>query len=145
MREKNKRKSGENHTKKGVVKYTPEMVRKATPTEGVVKYTPKKKRRKMNKVELGKRVKAIREHYGLPQPLFAKQINKTPGFISDIETGKSGVSEETISALSRAFGVNKEWLVSGAGEMGCGVAADKAGIGKRIKEIRKESSGQLCN
>ena len=93
----------------------------------------------MNKVELGKRVKAIREHYGLPQPLFAKQINKTQGFVSNVETGRSGVSEGTIKEICFLFGVNKEWLVSGAGEMGCGVAADKAGIGKRIKEIRKEN------
>ena len=93
----------------------------------------------MNKVELGERVKAIREHYGLPQPLFAKQINKTQGFVSNVETGRSGVSEETIKEICFLFGVNKEWLVSGAGEMGCGVAADKAGIGKRIKEIRTEN------
>ena len=93
----------------------------------------------MNKVELGKRVKAIREHYGLTQSQFAQKINRTPGFISDIETGKSRVSEQTIKAICLFSGVNKEWLVSGAGEMGCGVAADKAGIGKRIKEIRTEN------
>ena len=97
------------------------------------------KKEKMNKVELGERVKAIREHYGLPQPLFAKQINKTQGFVSNVETGRSGVSEGTIKEICFLFGVNKEWLVSGVGEMGCGDAADKAGIDKRIKEIRKEA------
>ena len=93
----------------------------------------------MNKAELGERVKAIREHYGLSQTQLAQKINRTPGFISDIETGKSRVSEQTIKAICLFSGVNKEWLVSGTGEMGCGVAADKAGIGKRIKEIRKEN------
>ena len=97
------------------------------------------KKEKMNKVELGERVKAIREHYGLPQPLFAKQINKTQGFVSNVETGRSGVSEGTIKEICFLFGVNKEWLVFGVGEMGCGDAADKAGIDKRIKEIRKEN------
>ena len=95
----------------------------------------------MNIAELGERVKAIREHYGLSQTQLAQKINKTPGFISDIETGKSGVSEETISALSRAFGVNKEWLLTGEGDMFLKETyeVDKAGIGKRIKEIRKEA------
>ena len=42
-----------------MVKYTPEMVRR---------------KEKMNKVELGERVKAIREHYGLTQSQFAQKI-----------------------------------------------------------------------
>ena len=93
--------------------------------------TPKKvgrKKKKMNKAELGERVKIIRKHFGLSQAQFAQKINRSPGFISDIETGKSRVSEQTIKAICLFSGVNKEWLVSGAGEMGCGVAADKAGI-----------------
>ncbi len=87
---------------------------------------------------MGKRVKIIRKHFGLSQTQFAKQINKTSSFISSIETGKSEVSEETIEEICFFSGVNKEWLLTGEGEMGCGDAADKAGIRKRIKEVRKE-------
>ena len=123
-----------------MIKYTPRKVwkkKKKNKKEPHQRWCGEKK--KMNKAELGERVKAIREHYGLPQPLFAKQINKTQGFVSNVETGRSGVSEETIKEICFLFGVNKEWLVSGVGEMGCGDAADKAGIDKRIKEIRKEA------
>ncbi len=106
----------------------------------MVEYTPRrKKKNKMSKAELGERVRIIRRHYGLTQSQFAQKINRTPGFISDIETGKSRISEQTIKAICFFSGVNKEWLLTGVGEMGCGDAADKAGIGKRIKEIRKEN------
>ncbi len=92
----------------------------------------------MNKVELGERVKIIRRHYGLSQAQFAHKMNRSAGLFSKVEKGRSSVSEETINLIVEVYGVNKEWLVSGVGEMGCGDAADKAGIGKRIKEVRKE-------
>ena len=93
----------------------------------------------MNKAELGERVKIIRKHFGLSQAQFAQKVNRSPGYLSNLEKGNSGISEETAKIICTAFGVNEEWLLSGEGEMGCGDAADKAGIGKRIKETRKEN------
>ena len=93
----------------------------------------------MNKAELGERVKIIRKHFGLSQAQFAQKVNRSPGYLSNLEKGNSGISEETAKVICFLFGVNKEWLVSGVGEIGCGDAADKTGIGKRIKEIRKEA------
>ena len=97
------------------------------------------KKEKMNKAELGERVKIIRKHFGLSQAQFAQKVNRSPGYLSNLEKGNSGISEETAKIICTAFGVNEEWLLSGEGEIGCGDAADKAGIGKRIKEIRKEA------
>ena len=88
----------------------------------------------MNKAELGERVKIIRKHFGLSQAQFAQKVNRSPGYLSNLEKGNSGISEETAKIICTAFGVNEEWLLSGEGEIGCGDAADKAGIGKRIKE-----------
>ena len=87
------------------------------------------------------RIKKIRKHFGLTQEKFAKRINKTTGFVSNVETGRGGMSDNTIRTICSAFGVNEAWLKDGVGEMfPTGVvpaAADVAGIGVRIKEIRK--------
>ena len=120
----NKRKK--NHTK--------ECVEKSTPENGA-----EKKRRKMNKVELGERIAKVRQHFGLSQAQFAQKVNRSPGLFSKVEKGRSDISEETINVIVEVYGVNKEWLLTGEGDMGCGDAADKAGIDKRIKEIRKEA------
>lgn len=63
------------------------------------------------------RFKELRKHLGLSQNQMAKEIHKTPGFISSIETGKSRMSAETLEELSEAFGVNLQWLQEGIGEM----------------------------
>ena len=95
----------------------------------------------MNKAELGERVKIIRKHFGLSQAQFAQKINRSPGFISNVETGRSEISESTVHSVCTAFGINKSWLIEGSGEMfadGREVAeADKDTIGPRIRMLRK--------
>ncbi len=84
----------------------------------------------------------IRKYYGLSQSQFAKRINKTPGFISDIETKRCEMSIDTINDICSVFGIDKIWLSTGEGSMfqkGKEVAkVDKEKIGLRIKEIRKQ-------
>lgn len=87
------------------------------------------------------RFKQIREYYGLSQAQFAQRLNMSPGFISNVETGRSSVSEKTIDAVCRVFLINREWLVGGAGEMITQSEknpVDKTGIAQRVKEVRKE-------
>lgn len=87
------------------------------------------------------RFKIIRKYFGLSQSQFAQKINRSPGFISNVETGRSEISESTVNTVCLMFGINKSWLASGTGEMfadGCEAAeADKVGVGRRIKEVRK--------
>lgn len=86
------------------------------------------------------RIKQLREYLGLSQAEFAKKINKTPGFISLIETGRSGLSAGTIVLICQTFGVNPDWLKTGEGSMfqeGKETpAADKDGIGDRVRQVR---------
>ena len=93
-------------------------------------------------MSLCKRFIEIRKYYGLSQSQLAKKINKSPGFISDIETGKSDISKNTINAICSTFMINENWLVKGEGDMfetGQVVAkVDKENIGLRIKQIRKQ-------
>ena len=88
------------------------------------------------------RIKAIRKHFDLSQEQFGKRIGKTTGFISNVETGRSGLSESTISSICSAFDIDKEWLRTGTGQMFSDEPVppvDKTQIGSRIKEIRKKA------
>lgn len=88
------------------------------------------------------RIKQLRRYLGLSQEQFARKINKTPGLISLVETGRSGLSDESILEISSVFGVNAEWLRTGNGEMFITgkekPEVDKEGIGKRINELRTQ-------
>lgn len=87
-----------------------------------------------------KRFKIIREYYGLSQAQFAQKINMSPGFISNIETGRTNISEKTVEAVCRVFLINREWLMDGIGEMitqSGKKPVDKSGLAMRIREVRK--------
>ncbi len=84
----------------------------------------------------------VRKFFGLSQAQFAQRINKSPGFISNVEKGRSEVSEKTINAVCSAFEINKNWLVTGKGDMlakGQLISkVDKETVGLRIKQFRKQ-------
>ena len=90
------------------------------------------------------RFKLIRNHFSLSQARFAQSINRTSGYISNVETGRSGVSEETIKTICSTYGVNESWLRNGSGSMfppGEEIGkADKSMAGVRIKQIRKREN-----
>ena len=85
--------------------------------------------------------RTIRQHFGLSQSQFAKSINRTISFVSNVENGRCGVSKDTVNAICSTYGINQSWLTEGVGEMfaaGCKVSeADKENAGDRVKLIRK--------
>lgn len=83
------------------------------------------------------RIKQVREHFGLSQAHFAQKINKSPGFISLVETGRSNVSDNTIKSICAAFSINESWLRNGEGQMTSQAAVDMENVGNRIREIRR--------
>ena len=85
------------------------------------------------------RFKQIRAYYGLSQAQFAQKLNMSPGFISNVETGRSDISDATVHAICEAFNVNEDWLRNGTGEMlsAAPAPADKETAGSRVKTVRK--------
>lgn len=63
------------------------------------------------------RVRQIRTAGGYTLRQFAEKIGISDSAVSQIEKGKSGVSDQTIRSICREFGVNETWLRTGAGEM----------------------------
>ena len=63
------------------------------------------------------RLKEIRSFLGLSRNKFAERIGKTGGFIADVESGRSGMSERTIQDICIVFRINDSWLRDGTGQM----------------------------
>lgn len=83
------------------------------------------------------RIRQIREHFGLTQQQFAYRINKTPGYISLLETGRRHLTEDLLLSICSVFPISEEWLRTGCGEMTESSPVEIDKIGSRIKEIRK--------
>lgn len=63
------------------------------------------------------RLKKIRKEKGLTLKQFGKAIGITDASVSQMETGKSGLSNQTIHSICREFDINEDWLRTGKGEM----------------------------
>ncbi len=65
----------------------------------------------------GERITRIREHLRYSQRKFAEQIGKTGSHLSKIEKGEAPALEGTIDSIVLKFNVNRDWLMTGEGEM----------------------------
>ena len=66
---------------------------------------------------LGERISDIIKERGLTKTAFAKRINVSQPFVSQIIGGVSVPSDRTIADICREFNVNETWLRTGEGEM----------------------------
>ena len=66
-------------------------------------------------VEVGERLKAVREKARLLQPEFAQRLGLAPRTYQNYEIGERTISAEAIKALYEMFGVDPVWLLSGPG------------------------------
>ena len=86
------------------------------------------------------RIRLIRKHFALTQEQFANKIHRTSGFISNVENGKSGLSDTTIALICSEFSVRDDWLRNGAEPMFLPEkdteVVDKGLIGSRIRDVR---------
>lgn len=66
----------------------------------------------------GERIRHLRkEVLNKTQKEFGEKIGLKPNSVSDIESGKNNLTEQTANAICREYGISKKWLWSGDGEM----------------------------
>ena len=65
---------------------------------------------------IGKRIRQQREYMGLTREQFAEQIEVTPKFCSDIETGAKGISVPTLCRISRVLRLSTDYILYGRTE-----------------------------
>ena len=70
-----------------------------------------------NLERLNDRIKKLIETIGIKKIDFAKKLNVSQAFVSQLCSGASQPSDRTISDICREFGVSEEWLRTGEGEM----------------------------
>lgn len=69
-------------------------------------------------METSDRLLIARKTLGINQDEFSRGIGLKRGSYSDIERGKvSNLSESTLMLLEINFGINREWVLNGVGEM----------------------------
>ena len=66
---------------------------------------------------MNERLAAIRKALDLSMEKFGAKIGVSRSAISKMESGSSGLSEQTILSICREFRVNYHWLTEGVGEM----------------------------
>lgn len=70
--------------------------------------------RKVNILETHKRIQYLREQIlHLSPEEFSENIKITCSFLSELETGKTELTEPILSDICRIFHVNSEWIISG--------------------------------
>jgi len=67
---------------------------------------------------VNERIKIVRNYLGLTQKEFGRGINiKSRSHISTIESGARAVTDRIAADICRVYGVNRNWLEKGEGEM----------------------------
>ena len=66
---------------------------------------------------INERVRKIRKDEDLTMRQFAERLGISSSAVSQIETGRTGISDQTIVSICREFGVNETWLRTGNGDM----------------------------
>lgn len=66
---------------------------------------------------IGERVRALRKSEGLTLAKFGERIGISNPSVSNIESGKTSPSKQTVLAICREFAVSEAWLRTGEGEM----------------------------
>lgn len=93
---------------------------------------------------MNNRIKTIRDNASLSTRAFGDKIGISSAGVSKLETGANKASEQTIRSICREFGVRREWLENGEGEMYAPVTDDDAIgiIGQRMLDD-PEYTGRL--
>lgn len=65
----------------------------------------------------GERIKILRKELNLSQEKFGSKLGLSKVAISDIENGKTGLTERNAKSICRTFNVDYFWLTEGTGEM----------------------------
>jgi len=75
-------------------------------------------------VSINARIKAVRKTLGLSQRSFCRGIFITQGFYAQIESGLKKANERIYELISTKYNVNKDWLLTGKGDMFSGPTPD---------------------
>ena len=91
---------------------------------------------------IGERIKTLRKELALTLEKFANPIGIHRGSLSAIENDKSGMSDRTLLAICREYGVSERWLRDGEGEMFVPVTRNEK-IARFAGELMKDETPEF--
>lgn len=65
----------------------------------------------------GDRVRSLRTSLGMTLDKFSEQVGVSKAAISNVERGERALTKQLATSISREFGVDRGWLLSGTGEI----------------------------
>ena len=63
--------------------------------------------------QVGKRLRRIRSQMEMTREQFAEQVGISPQFLAEIETGKKGMSTETLFKICNRFNLSADYILMG--------------------------------
>lgn len=91
-------------------------------------------------MEINDRIRALRKELGVNQAEFGESLGLRQSTIGNYESGSRAVSDATILAICRHYGVNEEWLRYGSGEMF--VSLPSSAVSGLVKEYALDAMDQ---
>ncbi|MCD7716116.1 MAG: helix-turn-helix domain-containing protein [Lachnospiraceae bacterium] len=67
-----------------------------------------------NKLEIGQRIRLLREAHGYSREQLAEILNVSSRFCYDLELGNKGMSVDTLSDLAEALNISTDYLLFGS-------------------------------
>lgn len=74
---------------------------------------------------IGSRIKQIRKYLNLTQQKFADELGLKQNTVATYEMNKTVPSDRTVMDICLKFNINKQWLLTGEGEMKKKVSEDE--------------------
>ena len=93
-------------------------------------------------MSVGNRIKALRKELGLTQEKFSSIIHVSRSTIGNIEVDTFPIQDRMVCDICREFGVRREWLLDGEGEMFEPIDRDVELAGY-VAEILTEDNGSI--
>lgn len=93
-------------------------------------------------MEIGERIKEVRQKLGKTQQAFADEIGLKRNTVANYEIGNVQPSDRTISDICREFGVREEWLRTGEEPMMQEVPQSKK-IAAFLGDLMREEDGSF--
>lgn len=66
-----------------------------------------------DRIAIGKRIRSFRLKQNLTQAQFAESLDVSTNFISEVENGKKGMSQDTLYRLCREYHLSADYLLFG--------------------------------
>ena len=67
----------------------------------------------INKIEIGQRIRRLRISNDFTQSEFAEEIDISINFLSEVENGKKGLSQETLARICQSTHTSEDSLLFG--------------------------------